>query len=420
MPWVTLAPGSLAHEFVHNWWGNSVFVNYEEGNWCEALTTFSTNYYYNILTENDDGALSWRKNALIAIDDLPDARRYPVSEFVTQRDSYDAVIGYQKGAFALYELYKFMGKQAFFDALKEFATKKKGRMANWNDLLQSFADQIPDSLQKAGMKTLAHQLLHKTDIPRVWLGETLFDPVNMQLTINIHQEADLLLALPVTISNAQKAVTEVLWLDSAENIFKVTIDFIPGEIRIDPDYQSLRRLESWEKPYKLYRTLNDNPIVVMPDPDSADHKAAERMLQMMQDSGYDFRVKQASAITDNLLKNNSMIVLGSIQSNNLLVTAAAALPEGVAFQENGVTIDEQLYENGKHLLLLNSDHPVNKEKLFTAVYFHQLDDVAAFRRLFHYQHVSLVLLSSDQPGRPLAQQEIMPSGHDKSRLWRVF
>ncbi len=61
MPWVTLAPGSLAHEFVHNWWGNSVFVNYEEGNWCEALTTFTTYYYYNILTENDQEALSWRK-----------------------------------------------------------------------------------------------------------------------------------------------------------------------------------------------------------------------------------------------------------------------------------------------------------------------------------------------------------------------
>jgi len=52
MPWVTLSPGSLAHEFVHNWWGNSVFTDNNAGNWCEALTTFSTNYYYNIITGN--------------------------------------------------------------------------------------------------------------------------------------------------------------------------------------------------------------------------------------------------------------------------------------------------------------------------------------------------------------------------------
>ena len=31
---------SYPHEILHNWWGNSVFVDYESGNWCEGLTAY--------------------------------------------------------------------------------------------------------------------------------------------------------------------------------------------------------------------------------------------------------------------------------------------------------------------------------------------------------------------------------------------
>ena len=35
---------SLAHEVLHAWWGNAVAVDYERGNWSEALTTFMADY----------------------------------------------------------------------------------------------------------------------------------------------------------------------------------------------------------------------------------------------------------------------------------------------------------------------------------------------------------------------------------------
>nr|MBP7675140.1 signal protein PDZ [Thermoanaerobaculia bacterium] len=31
---------SYPHEILHNWWGNSVFVDYAKGNWCEGLTAY--------------------------------------------------------------------------------------------------------------------------------------------------------------------------------------------------------------------------------------------------------------------------------------------------------------------------------------------------------------------------------------------
>ena len=37
---------SLGHEILHNWWGNGVYVDYEQGNWSEGLTTFMADYAF--------------------------------------------------------------------------------------------------------------------------------------------------------------------------------------------------------------------------------------------------------------------------------------------------------------------------------------------------------------------------------------
>ncbi|MGE5127751.1 MAG: signal protein PDZ, partial [Betaproteobacteria bacterium] len=35
---------SYPHEILHNWWGNSVFVDYESGTWCEGLTAYMADH----------------------------------------------------------------------------------------------------------------------------------------------------------------------------------------------------------------------------------------------------------------------------------------------------------------------------------------------------------------------------------------
>ena len=35
---------SYPHEILHNWWGNSVFVDYASGNWCEGLTAYMADH----------------------------------------------------------------------------------------------------------------------------------------------------------------------------------------------------------------------------------------------------------------------------------------------------------------------------------------------------------------------------------------
>jgi len=100
-----------------------VFANSDRENWCEALTTFSANYYYNVVTGNDQKAFEWRQSALVSLASLPDKLNYPLKDFKYQVTDEDAVIGYQKGAFVFYELYKLMGKDNFFRSFEKFCSK---------------------------------------------------------------------------------------------------------------------------------------------------------------------------------------------------------------------------------------------------------------------------------------------------------
>ncbi len=43
-PWILTS--SYPHELLHNWWGNSVYVDFETGNWCEGLTAYMADHLF--------------------------------------------------------------------------------------------------------------------------------------------------------------------------------------------------------------------------------------------------------------------------------------------------------------------------------------------------------------------------------------
>lgn len=103
---------SLAHEVLHNWWGNGVAVDYAEGNWAEGLTTFMADY---ALT-SDQGAEAARGMRIKWLRDfaaLPAERDQPVRNFQSKRHQAGQVIGYNKVAFIFHMLRLELGAADF-------------------------------------------------------------------------------------------------------------------------------------------------------------------------------------------------------------------------------------------------------------------------------------------------------------------
>ena len=419
LPWIVLAPGSLAHEFVHNWWGNSVYVDYELGNWCEALTTYCANYYYNVLTKKNDKALDWRKKALLSLESLPDKSNYPVMKFKYQSNNDDATIGYQKGGFIFYEIYKLIGEERFFSALKNFAKKYKGKKALWFSLMSAFDEVAMKDSLKIPVRKIMSQWLNSTNIPTLKIENAKCE--NDSLFIEISQDMNFYTSVPVKINTFEGEQWQNFTLTGKTNKFAIKSDSKVKSVLVDPDYQVLRHLNKWEIPYSFGRILAEKPLLILPSKKSPDYEVSVKFAEMVKESEYDIDFKSA----DDLLKDTSwyerhLIVFGDNRSNPFFKNLKTIYPSTITLKDTNITINNQKYSSTGNILLLNTAHPKSQGKLMSIIYCQKMESPEQFRRLFHYLSYSMVFLSKTKTGRPIADMEIFPNIEDKQELQYYF
>lgn len=414
MPYVTLSPGSLAHEFVHNWWGNSVYVDYEKGNWCEALTTFCSNYYYNVYKGNTKEELEWYKKALIAIDDLPAERNYPVIKFQYQRDMLDAVVGYSKGAFIFYEIYKLIGKEHFFAVLKDLAKIYRGKRAYWEDLINLFDKHTPDALKKEyNIKKIINNWLNSTEIPEISIIKTKINKNNLELTIK--KTTDLIVTTEISINRNGNWESKLVTLKNNTNLIQIPEASNISEIVLDKNYRSLRKVFEWEKTFTFSKILSSKPLIVVPEKDSPNREVAEKFYQEMLESGYECSLVESDKITEKQIQSNSIIALGTLDDNKVIKLIANKIPDSLQVKTDEIHFPNGTIKINEIILMANTEHPTNSKKYAGAIIFDNLQNFDPLKRLFHYQSYSLALLDLKKPGRPIYSLEIYPNIKNKQQ-----
>jgi len=75
---------SYPHEILHNWWGNGVYVDYEQGNWAEGLTTYLADHL--IAEQREQGTRSRRATLQKYTDYVSKGKDFPLTDF-RQRES---------------------------------------------------------------------------------------------------------------------------------------------------------------------------------------------------------------------------------------------------------------------------------------------------------------------------------------------
>jgi hypothetical protein len=406
MPWVVLSPGSLAHEFVHNWWGNSVYVKPNSGNWCEALTTFSSNYYHNVLTGKDAEALDWRKKALISIENLPAEANYPLEEFKYQEDTDDAVIGYSKGGFLFYELYKTMGEEHFWGAIKSFAEKYTGKRATWFSMIMTFTAYAKKNQLDVPSSKIFNQWLKTKDVPSVSFESV--DYSGKTLKVQLKQDLRGYSLIPVKITTDSTSIWKNIKLDGVVADTSFDVEGIVRQVELDPDYQVLRRLNYWEMPYTFNSAMNSNPIIILPSKKSAQYSIAEEFVKMFTESGYKADAKSCDDIKNEDWENRSFMVIGDDKSNTFHTQLVGKFPAGIDYKTNILTGNGKEIKNDDNILLMNFGHPNDKEKYATIIGYNEIESAEQFRRLFHYSSYSMVMINKTKMGRPVFSKEIFP------------
>jgi aminopeptidase N len=418
MPWVTLMPGSLPHEFVHNWWGNSVYVNYDMGNWCEALTTFCSNYYYNIANNIPDQALDWRKKAIISTNELPEEANYPVGKFEYQRNNNDATIGYQKGGFIFYEVMKLIGEKTFFNTMKKFSEKYKGKRATWFGLTNTFSTQCKADSINAPVAKVINQWLNSKNIPELTLDDVDYD--DNKISFEINQDAKFYMSVPVVIDYGDSKEKKYFNIEAENNKFSADVKKEPKSITLDPEYECLRKLNKWEIPYSFSLTLTDKPLLILPSKKSSAYPIYEQVAGMMKESGYEIDFKSVDDLEDNDWEERSIIVAGDASTNSFFGKIMDKIPDNIKIKDSTFVVDDKSFNAIDNLMLLNYAHPEEDGKYMTLIYINNPANIDPFRRIFRYLSYSMLITNKTKAGRPQSQMELFPKAKDKEKLEYKF
>jgi hypothetical protein len=236
---------SLAHEVLHNWWGNGVAIDYATGNWAEGLTTYMADY----ALAADDGAGRAREMRLAwlrAYAALPAGRDVPVSAFVGKRHDAGQVVGYNKVAFVFHMLRQELGDAAFKEGLRRFWQQQRFRIAGWSELRQAF--------QAASERELGWffaQWLERAGAPRLSLGEvrTSEEGDGFRVTLTLRQDPPAYrLGIPVVIDTEAGPVRRRIVLKKTAMTASVTLKDRPTAAHLDPGHDLFRRLLPGEAP----------------------------------------------------------------------------------------------------------------------------------------------------------------------------
>ncbi|MBF0370264.1 MAG: hypothetical protein HQL52_12495 [Magnetococcales bacterium] len=205
---------SLPHEILHNWWGNGVFVDYEQGNWGEGLTTYLADYLLQELT--DQGA-AYRGATLSRYTDMVGREvEFPLSRFFSRIDHTSQSVGYGKSLMVFHMLRRKVGDIAFLAGLRAFYRDHLFHKASWEDLRRAMEDQDGRSL-----KSFFTQWVQGTGVPELRLSKVSSKPdeekERLSFTLEqIQPGPPMTLSIPLGITLMSQAEEPVVSLESSE------------------------------------------------------------------------------------------------------------------------------------------------------------------------------------------------------------
>ncbi len=236
---------SLAHEVLHNWWGNGVAVAYAGGNWAEGLTTYMADYAL-AADEGPGAAQEMRLGWLRDYAALPAARDAAVVDFTAKRHEAAQVIGYNKVAFIFHMLSREIGAAAFAEALAKFWQRHRFRVAGWAELRQAF-----EVAAGRDLRWFFEQWLTRVGAPRLSLGAVAAraEAAHYRLDLTLRQDLPAYrLSVPVVIETAEGREERFVLAEGPETSVSLTLASEPLAVHIDAEHHLFRRLLPGEAP----------------------------------------------------------------------------------------------------------------------------------------------------------------------------
>ena len=270
---------SYPHEILHNWWGNSVYVDYDSGNWSEGLTSYLADH---MIKEQRGGGSEYRRNALQKYTDYVSQQGdFPLTAFRSRHSARTEAVGYGKTLMLFHMLRQQLGDTAFKQGLQTFYQQYRFRVAGFSDVQDSFAAVAGEPLDE-----FFQQWVQRTGAPQLRISKARTEPEghDYRLTAVIEQTQpgpaySLRLPLAVHMDGIDQAYQTQITIRDRQQTLSLKLPARPVQLEVDPEFDVFRRLHRNEIPPAVSQSMGaERVLVVLAEQEPSELKQAYHAL----------------------------------------------------------------------------------------------------------------------------------------------
>ena len=390
---------SYPHEILHNWWGNSVFPDYEKGNWTEGLTAYLADH---LVKEMRGDAAAYRQEALQKYADyVLKGRDFALVQFRSRHSASSAAVGYGKSLMFFHMLRQELGDETFIRGLRDFYRENRFRMADFDDLRKSF-----ESVSGKNMSIEFNQWTARSGAPALTVSDpqAVPDGDGWILTARIEQvqaEGVYRLSLPVavTMEGQSRAYQSVVVMDRQRLELKLRLPARPVRMDVDPEFDLFRRLDRDEIPPALTQAFGAKKMLILLPSSDDKHmiKAYRDLSRSLAQSGPDEVTVKLDAEVQKLPTDRAVILCG--WKNRFRADAVSALSGyDVSINKEKVSIGQTSIRRKDHTVVLTSRQPNNRDLSITWIASDLPQALPGLgRKLPHYHKYSYLGFQGHEP-----------------------
>ncbi len=387
---------SYPHELLHNWWGNSVYVDFETGNWCEGLTAYMADH---LIKEQRDQAEEYRRSTLQKFTDfVNESNDFPLSKFLSRTDGPSEAIGYGKSLMMFHMLRLKVGDENFTRAFQSFNRTNKFKKASYSDIQAAFEDATDQDLN-----WFFDQWVSRTGAPELLLKNVKVNKsaegFNLMFEIEQVQKEDVFtLDVPIVIIDSKGSNKQILQLNERSANFSIKVENEPLKLIIDPQFDLMRKLDSREIPPAFTKAYGaEKSLVILPLKSDIHYPEYQEFVNgWIKGKEDEFEIVEENDITE-LPADKTVWILG--ERNKLLSKVSGSLENyGFSIGEDSVSVNKKGYSTNNHSFFAAVNNPQNIEEVILFLSIGNKESVGGLlRKLPHYGKYSYLAFEGDEP-----------------------
>jgi len=388
---------SYPHELLHNYWGNSVYVDFKTGNWCEGITVYMADH---LIKEQRGQGHDYRRSTIQKYTDYVTPKNdFPINKFLSRSDAATEAVGYGKSMMTFNMLREEVGDELFVKGFQKFYRDNKYKFASFDDIRVAF-----DDITGKDFKPFFKQWVDRTGAPELSLSKVKVkkskDDYTLKFRLKQNQQEDVFtLSVPVAVSFKDKVKIEKVVMDKKKQTFELSFEEKPLLIQIDPQFQLFRKLHYYEIPPAFSKIYGSEEILIIL-PAKAEKEQMDNYRKLAEKWAKD-KTKNIEIKLDNevssLPADKAIWVFGFENIYKNVITKGIE-DYNAEINDNTIRFAKSTLEIEKNSFVIAVRHPKNHNSVVAWLTIEKPEAVDGLaRKLLHYGKYSYLAFEGDEP-----------------------